>query len=566
VIPFALAAIGMLAIAPSADANTPALVSGCKANITPGAEFGWYPAWPGSQSFLRVACIFQHANSGGAGSSQISSTFTIHDASNIQYHNGAARRVKNSVAVGVGATTITLDAALTADGNGCVGDQAFVNRTISSATTGLQARSFVKTIAGCTLTLNQATTGAMPIGTVFFIDNSPARSVTDAALSATNTMTSASGNLLPSDVNLSVTGTEICDGTIITAVAAGVATLSNTNGACDLTSPPTGPPYAAQTITIGGTLDSTTTVAPTVGGVTTSREVNDTASTSTTRITSPSAKFQASDVGLRVSGAGITSPNCIIVTRVNGTTIDVSTTNAPTLTGCTTISVGPNIITVGDPSFTAPANGDTVLSQAAQLPLKPTLVAGSAPCANDDAAGFALEGTWHNPGSFVAATPQPGEHTLAAPLAGATGTKAIGQIVFATSVLSYSAYVVEYPSGLQGGTDPVNGDPHYNIVFPFVPTGLALCASTPTSPGLGFSIGVQGASASQAAIPQGMGRPATAQLRATRASTSGSTTTGVITDDVQNGGTKWAFPNPAFNRTCIIPATTPDINFVCGDG
>jgi hypothetical protein len=310
-------------------------VTGCKASLTPGAEIGWYPAWPGSQSYLRLACIFQRATTPPPGD-QTATTFTIHDASNVQYHNGAARIVKSSGVTASGATTITLDSTATANGNGCVGDQAFVNRTISSTATGLDARSFVKTISGCTLTLNQPTVGSIPTGTVFYIDNSPARSVVDAVLSATNTMTSATGNLLASDVGLSVTGTEICDGTTITAVAAGTATLSNTNGSCD-PSPPAFP-LAAQTITIGATLDSTTTAAPTVGGVTTSRQVNDSISTSTTRITSPSAKFQASDVGLRVSGDGITSPNCIIVTRVNGTTIDVSTTNAPTLTGCTTVT------------------------------------------------------------------------------------------------------------------------------------------------------------------------------------------------------------------------------------
>jgi len=425
---------------------------------------------------------------------------------------------------------------------------------------------------GCTLTLNLATTAGtnIPAGTLFYIDNSPARSVTDAALSATNTMTSATGNLLPSDANLSVTGTEICDGTIINSVVAGVATLSNNNGSCDLTSPPTGPPYAAQTITIGGTLDSTTTGAPTTGGVTTNRTVNDSVSTSTTRITSPIAKFQPSDVGLLVSGTGITSPNCIIVTRVSGTAIDVSTTNAPGLTGCTTISAGPNTITIGDPSFTAPTSTDTVLNQGVQLPLKPTLVAGSAPCANDQAAGFAIEGSWRNPGDFIPDSPfarQPKANAQGPILVGETGTKAIGQIVFSTSVIQYAAFVVEMPSSLQGGTDPLNGDPHYNIVFPNVPTGLALCTSTATSPGLGFSIGVNASTLSQASIPSGAGRPSTAQLRATRASTTGSTSTGYITDDVQGPGVKWpAGTNASFNRTCIIPATTPDINFVCGDG
>ena len=69
-------------------------------------------------------------------------------------------------------------------------------------------------------------------------------------------------------------------------------------------------------------------------------------------------------------------------------------------------------------------------------------------------------------------------------------------------------------------------------MFPNVPTTLALCASTATSPGLGFSVGVNGTTVSQAALPSGTGRPGTAQLRNTKASTTGSSSTVFITDDV----------------------------------
>ncbi|HEX2383485.1 MAG TPA: hypothetical protein VHI95_12660, partial [Acidimicrobiales bacterium] len=95
VIPFALAAIGMCVIAPSANAATPNLLNTCKAagpagtDVTPGAEMGHYPAWPGSQSYLRIACIFNHST-GGSGDF-VSSTFTIHDFANAVWHNGAAR-------------------------------------------------------------------------------------------------------------------------------------------------------------------------------------------------------------------------------------------------------------------------------------------------------------------------------------------------------------------------------------------------------------------------------------------------------------------------------------------
>src|SRR5262245_46488711 len=86
--PYALAAVGMVVIAPSAGAAA-ILMSSCKNSGTPAAEMGHYPAWPGSQSYLRIACIFNRST-GGSGDF-VSSTFTIHDFSNVRYHNGAAR-------------------------------------------------------------------------------------------------------------------------------------------------------------------------------------------------------------------------------------------------------------------------------------------------------------------------------------------------------------------------------------------------------------------------------------------------------------------------------------------
>jgi len=291
-------------------------------------------------------------------------------------------------------------------------------------------------------------------------------------------------------------------------------------------------------VTIGATLDGNSATQ-----ITTTRTVNDATYTTTSQITSGAAKFQASDVGLKVSGNGITQP-CFIQTRNSATLVTLSS-------ACNNGNAGTKTVTIGDPSFTAPTSGDTVLNQGVQLPLSPALVAGSPPCTDDQASGFGIEGTWANPGSFPA--PNGFSQQPAA-------TKAIGEIVFHTSAIDFGAYVIEMPTA----TDPLITAAHYNIVFPNVPTALALCPSTPTSPGLGFSVGVNATTASQAAIPAGGGRPSTAQLRSTRASTTGSTSTIFITDDVNGAGTKWT--GTEFQRQCIIPAGNPDINFVCGDG
>jgi len=546
VIPFALAAIGMCVIAPPANANTPNTLNTCKAagppDITPGAEMGHYPAWPGSQSYLRVACIFNHST-GGSGDF-VSSTFTIHDFANANYHNGAARQIAAS---GGGGTTIT-----TLD---CRGMAAYVNRGITG--TNVVARTFVTSITGgClpggTLNLNQALSGA-PAGN-YLVENSNVRATADATVQTpvagvTPALSSATMNFTAADNGLSVGGTFIDDsgcapGPPTSAVIVWPASTGASPNTADISgcAVVTGvSPHANQVVTVGATSDGGS-VAP-QGPITTTRQFNDASSAAANNLTSTAARFFASDVGLEVTGPGLVG--CVITVRNSGTSVTMNGT------ACTLAGTG-NTVVVGRPTFTAPTSTDTAWNQGAQLPLNPGFVPGSRPCAEDNAAGFGIEGTWRNPGSFVT-----GAFATQPP-----GTKAIGQVVFQTAVISYAAFVLEIPGGL--GIDPLIGGYHFNLVSPNVPTGLALCASTATSPGLGFSIGVNATTASQAGIPSGQGRPSTAQLRSTRASLSGSSSTVYITDDINGGGVKWL--GPSFQRQCIIGATTPDINFQCGDG
>jgi hypothetical protein len=492
---------------------------------------GHYPAWPGSQSYLRIACIFNHST-GGSGDF-VSSTFTIHDFENAVYHNGAARNMSNPAVVALGSLTIPV-----AD---CTSALAWVNRTISGP--GIAARTFVKSITGpCTptgtLNLNLATTAAIPANSTLQVENSSVRSTNTATVQAVTPMVcDPNANFLAGDTNLSIDGTDFAPGTVISV-------NPSAPGCVDTNPPPTPvatPPIdTAQVITIGGTLDggSPGAIAPS-----TTRQIDDASSVALNTITSPAARFLVSDIGLRVSGTGITQP-CYIASRTGG----VATLSS----NCSTISAGPNLVTIGDPSKTAPATTDTVLNQGVQLPLSPTLVPGSQPCSADNSSGFGIEGTWRNPGNFV-----PNSGFAVQP----PNSKAIGQILFSTSVISYAAFVVEEPAL----NDPANASYHFNIEFPNVPTGLALCPSTPTSPGLGFSIGINGTAVSQAALATGVGRPATAQLRSTRASTTGSTSTGILTDDINGTGVKWTSVAD-FQRLCSVPAGTPNINFTCGDG
>ena len=489
---------------------------------------GHFPAAPATQSGLRIACVFDART----GSSQASGKFTIHDFSVAQYHNGSARSITNTAAVASGATTFTAAS--------CAGTAAWVNRPISALSgtalvVGVPARLFVKSISGaCLVTLSQATTAIIPISTVWKIDNTIGRSVNDGVTNSTITITSAKANFTAADADpdgagpllgLSVSGTDIpSNTTIATFVNATTVTMNNAAIASNV----------AQVLTFGGSLLNTTT-----------RQANDALNTSATIVNSPAANFKADDVGLRITGPGIPVNTYItVVVGANATT-----------TGGMTITVVPGAIVIGEPSATAPADGAAALNQGVLLDLSPTLVPGSGACVNDEAEGFGIAGQWENPGSFItgAFATQPAT------------TKAIGQIKFATSVITFASFVIERKVLTAG--DPI-GAVHYDLVTPNAPTLIALCASA-TSPGFGYSIGVPATTSGTATLPSGVGKPGSAQLRNILPSATGAyASTVYLTNDdpTINGGL--FTPAGEFNRLCIYPdpVLTTTVNFTCGDG
>ena len=398
-----------------------------------------------------------------------------------------------------------------------------MNRSIGG-NGGIDARTFVKSISGgCVVTLNKPTVASIPALSSLKIDNAIARSVDDGVTTAASTtITSATANFTIADEGLSVSGTNIPGGSkiavggFVNATTVNLDTPANTSG-------------TAQVLTIGGTLEVTTT-----------RTVDDATHTAVNKVTSPAAKWKADDVGLKLTGSGIAA-NCYV--------LSVAGTSATTATNCVTVDALTHSDTIGDPTATAPADGDGVMNQGVQLDLKPSLVAGSNPCANDDAEGFQIVASWRNPGNFVT-----GAFATQPP-----STKAIGQLAIPTSVLKYAAFIIERPALTPG--DPT-GAAHYDIVFPNVPTGLALCASA-TSPGLGYSIGISGSTPTIASLPTGTGRPATAQLRAIRDNNeAGSSTTAFLTSEDPSH----VYSGAPFQRLCIVPAGHPTVNFQCGTG
>jgi hypothetical protein len=587
---FVVAAFGlivsMFAFAPAATAGVAA--PGCNAATTPGGQISQYPAWGATQSGWKAACVFQsedhqrhvtdgvttaasttvtsataaftgadvgvtisggsipfgdtiasvtdaqtvvitpspaassainvHLNIGNVVNNQVTSSFTMHDFPDAIYHNGAARSISPNGVVASGSTTFTA-----AD---CTGATGFVNRSISG--TGIAPRTFVTSISGaCLVTLNTATNAGMTGATVLKIDNSVARSVADGSYPAASTViTSPTGNCTAGDNNLSVSGTDIQPGTVVSSCNGTGWNISKTtlNGV-----------GAGQVITIGGSIQSTDV-----------REVTDATFTAIHTLVTPSARFvNPDDIGLKVSsfGVNIIPQPCYITGVTTATTVTVSCT-------LTVDSPTAHRTDIGEPTATAPANGDTVMTQATQLALDPNLVAGTTACNQDRAAGFSIAGQWANPGNFTI-------NVLATQPA---GTKAVGEVLFPTSVgLKYGAFIIERRALTAG--DP-QGAAHYDVVFPNVPTSSALCLS-PTSPGLGFAVTFQATTLTDATLTTGLGRPGTGQVRA-------------IKDDGEAGGTNQAFmtddspahawTGPAFNRICITPAGPATVDFKCGTG
>jgi len=339
--------------------------------------------------------------------------------------------------------------------------------------------------------------------------SSTTREVTDAQVtSGSTTLSSASANFQASDVQLPVTGCGIPTGTYITSVTdASDVVLSN---AATLTRP-----FA---VSDGATTASSPTVTSATAGFST-----------------------ACDADKAISGAGIPA-GAYIKTVTNSTTVTISANATATATGVS-LTESPGVTAViGLPSATAPANDDAVSTIGSTLTLNPTLVKGAAPCSAGEPSGETIEGGWYNPGSY-------GANTLALnPVDLPSDT--VGEILYPTSVVSFAGYVVNEGASTPGELDTAA---HTDIILPFVPTGLALCA-TPAL-GIGSSFAFNGSTITQQKVATGIGTPGTADVRGIENLGSGvSTTTG--TGYLING--KGSSPYSG-NCTTNFPAAVTDL-------
>lgn len=496
--------------------------SGCKTTTVPGAVITQYPATPGSMSAFGAACTFDNRPA----SNMVSPSYTIHDFETATWHTGAARKV---TAVSFSGSTLTVTGAT------CNDLQTWTNRPITGP--GISPRTFVKTVGAaspnCLLTLNAPVPGPISaIAKSYSIDNATSRSVDDATVSGSQ-FTSAEANCNNTagpigDQGKSVSGTYIAAGTTVVSCTTGSPNVFTLNQAT------LAPGGAAQVITIGGDYISSTTRRITDGDMVSNAG----------KVKSLSAIFTSDDIGLTITCAATTGfPTNAVITAINGigtvaTINPVQTNNALVNRKCV----------VGENSATAPIDGASVLDQSVQIDLSPGLVAGSNDCALNDPEGFAVAGSWRNPATVIE-----GGLTLDQP----AGSLAIGEILIDTSAADWAGWVVIRGPLYPG--DP-NGNAHYDIVWPYVPTGIGMCPGNTNSPGIGWSVYVPGTTVSVAALPSGTGKPGTAQLRNTVNFAIPSNSYGRVTSDTATT----FLPTSEFERLCIVSADA--INFQCGTG
>jgi hypothetical protein len=470
--------IGLVAAALAAASVIGAGAAGAVSNAcaSPGG-ISMFPNTPAGQSSLQVSCTLTTATAAA------NSFYKTEDFPQAVWHFGAGRQVTGSTTSGSPNITLTVGHFSATDVNhGVSGFAASTSLNggttpaLALAASALPAGVFIKTFTDAThAVLNQNAT-ATGTGKKWTIDNSDSRTVLDASTtSGSGTVTSASANFTAADVGRTITGTNMAHGAKITARASAtqvtVAPVANATG-------------TNQQLSIGP-----------AANLTTARFVHDGHTTSgSATVTSASASFQSSDTDLPITGAGIPAGD-YIKTVTNATTIVLNV--AATATSTT------DSLSIGMPSATAPANGDIGMNLGAELDLDPSLVAGSDACGANTPEGFTISGAWQNPNAYAISAFAPATSP-------SLNKPTIGEFAVPTAVVTFGGFVEQVPAATSGESD---ASAHYDVVFPFLPTGLAVC-KTGTA-GIASTFEFLGTGHSQSSnLPSGVGTPSSSQIRA----------------------------------------------------
>jgi hypothetical protein len=457
------------------------------------------PAASGNSSGLIVACTFD--------STGTASTISITDYDDALWHYGAARNVNVTVqrtnSSTAGKTTIksrpTNNTATASCVNSPAGQTgipagnlqisaADINHSVEFASSNtnhtgkfINPGTFIKTVvasgSGCTkvitVTLSKATLAGGPlcpaspgpatgnctnsVGANVLVSNDTGRTVTDGVTSAGSaTVTSASGNFKAGDVGARVSGGDLPDG----------ATISTVNSTTSITLICTG--------CVGGFTGVTSHTAQVISlapanAPTSARYVTDVTAPGTNKvITSPTAEFANTDVGLPVTiqtntGGAIALPGA----RIASVAADGSTA---TLSAASNVPATAKRAVIGLATKTAPATNDVAGYLAILLKVNPTVSPTSPPCAADKVSGFQIPLLWKNPGQYNT-TVSGGTNQFSGTSPAATS---IAQFDFNTASTSFSGYLEQHYTT----TASVAGPSSYTIHYTFLPITVGLCPGT----------------------------------------------------------------------------------------
>jgi len=469
------------------------LVGGPASATVNSCGMSQFPAKVYSMSSLKVACTAATASA---------SAIAIHDFSNAVWQTGSARVITATTTNGSAVVNAPAGAFSTAAG--VAGD---LNRGVSGSSIPPQNDAtnspapFIKQVNSATqVVLSKA---ANATGTISLtIVNSTGRSVYDVAFTNGNTtLTSATANFTAADVGEFVYATGIRPGTKI---------ASRTNATTVvLTQAPTATVLASATAKLQIT-DYNTAPARFLSGVSRTNLSK--------TITSASAVFDQTDRGVEVIGNGIPLGTYVDSVATDGKSILMTKAATSTLAGTAAI-------VVGKPSPSAPQNGETISLLSSELNVNPLFVEGFDSCAENTPEGFAITGKWYNPGSFVSASPP---------------TKAVGEIVYTTGVVAFSAFIVG-PL-----TDAANPQSHHDITFASVPTSAASCAGAPSATTWSFN-----------AIAGSQSEASRGTVRAI-VDAAGVTPSLTVTGKVVAGAT-------TYTTTCTIGRLAGNPGFTCGN-
>jgi hypothetical protein len=493
-----MAASGLLitAAAPAGAAST------CDESMNPAAS--------GNASGLIVSCVFSAAG--------VSPQITITDYADAVWHYGQGRTVAVSVTrTGTAPGTVTSGAlvkvcpdnnttaattcfgAAASDppgqlhiGGGPGGDinHSIENLTSSATLTGalIAPGSFIKTTAAGTATLSKAVlaagwpncpgtyaSGCASAPVKVLLSNDTGRAVTDGVTNAGSAcVSSVVMNFKAADVGSGLSGGDLPDGSTISAfpgTGCGTATTSVNlvctgcvGGFTGVTS------HTAQVLTISPSKPPSS-----------SRYVTDGTSTGTRVLSSATAEFAPSDVGMPI----VFNPPIATLSgaRVGSIAADGSTATIAGA-GVANIPAGAKKFIVGFTTKTAPATGDSVGTLAILLQVNPQVSPTSPPCAANKISGFQIPLSWRNPqGTVALAANTPGAQGYNTFVGGthlsgsSPSTTSIAQLDFRTASTSFSGYVRQNYTT----TASVQGPSTYGVYYTFLPVGVGICPGTGTA-------------------------------------------------------------------------------------